>query len=157
MFSINIIEKEIKKNTIWEMELIWKDFNLTLLIYSSSIGSLENVAKYKPKRKLKKDRVSVTTFMLWFKIKLNKSSCVAIHIINPIGNRNKPIFLKRLGNRNSDFIVVFLILHKCKVNFTFLHNFCDSSYVLITIGLMKKHHCEVVKKNNSLKNQWVVN
>ena len=93
--------------------------------------------KYKPKRKLKKDRVSVTTFMLWFKIELNKSSCVEIHIINPNGNRINPIFLKRLGNRVSDFIVVYLISHKCKVNFTSFLQFCDSSYVLITIGLVE--------------------
>ncbi len=83
--------------------------------------------------------------MLWFKIELNKSSCVEIHISNPNGNRIKPIFLKRLGNKVSDFIIVYLISHKCKANFTFLLQFYDSLYVLITIRLVKKHHSEVFK------------
>ena len=109
VFSINISVKDIRKNTIWVMELIWKDFNLTLLMYSSSIGSLENIMKYKPNRELRKEIVSVNTFIVWFKSVLNKPRWVIIQIIKPIGNGSIPIFLKRLGKRNDGFIYYCLV------------------------------------------------
>jgi hypothetical protein len=102
----NIMMNDIRKNTIWVIELIWKDFNLTLLMYSSSMGSLENDMKYRPNKKLKKDRVSVITLIVWFNSVLNKPCWIEIQKIKPIGNRRYPIFLKRLGKRNEGFILM---------------------------------------------------
>ena len=63
------------------------------------MGSLENDMKYKPNRKLKKDRVSVNTFIGWIISIFKTSICIIIHVVNPIGVKIIPIFLNRFGSR----------------------------------------------------------